>query len=661
MTASRGSVRPWHLVAALAVANLSLCGLLLYRSLSADGTDVPGIYDVDRMVLIHATLPRLAMALLCGFALAVSGAILQQALRNPLASPTTLGVDAGARLALAVTGAFFPAVFGFGRDLVAIAGSMSALSLVFFLSRAKSYSSLNIILSGLVIGLFAGAVAVIITLAKDRYLVGLFVWGSGSLSQTSWQPFLALAPRIGLSLLPLVLLWRALDVLDIGDEGSRSVGVSVTYLRVSAVAVAVFLSAFVTASVGVIGFIGLCAPLIARLCGARRFRDRIVWAGLIGAMLLLLTDAALQLFGGRSTAFLPTGAVTALLGAPLLLLLLPNLRFPVPPPTIAHTKHRKSRLSPKVWGLIVTGAALLLALSLVLGRGPEGSWFILGPDTFDPIWPWRVPRWGAACVAGAMLGVAGFILQRLTGNPMASPEILGISAGVILAVAASVFFFGALGTGYIYLTGTLGGLAVLALILALSRRSGFAPERILLAGIAMTALIDAAVGLLSATGDPNAVRLLSWLAGSTSGTSLTEASYALAAAVVLIAPAFLMARWLTILPLGPGQATALGIPTKRARLILLILAALLTTAATPIIGPLTFVGLMAPIIVSALGITGAATALGANAVAGALLMAIADTTARTVAFPILLPTGVTAALVACPLLLFLLQRRSIAT
>lgn len=657
MITARQAFRPWHLAALLAFFNLVLCVLLVSRALSGNAAEVMGSYDVERIVLFHAVLPRLAMAVLCGFALAVSGAILQQALRNPLASPTTLGVDAGARLSLAITGAFFPAVLGFGRDVVAIFGSLSALGLVFFLSRGRNFSSINLVLAGLVVSLFAGAVAVIVTLTNDRYLVGLFVWGSGSLSQVSWMPFLELLPRIGLSLVPLVFLWRALEAFEIGDEGSKSVGVSVARLRLWAVAVALLLSAFVTASVGVIGFIGLCAPMIARLSGARRFRDRLIWSGIIGSMLLLLTDAALQVFGGLSSAFLPTGAVTAVLGAPLLLLMLPKLRFLAPPQALTVSLRRSPLLLRRYLGAVLGFALVLLVATLLVGRDPFGTWQLLGPAGIEAVWPWRFPRWGAACAAGAMLGAAGLILQRLTGNPMASPEILGISAGVILAVAGTLFVFGAFGTALQYMVGILGGLGVLVLILALARKSGFAPERVILGGIAITALVDAVVGVLSATGDPNAVLLLGWLAGSTSGIGMSEAIFALLAALVLIAPVFLMTRWLTILPLGAAEATALGVPTKLARLALLVLAAILTAMATPIVGPLTFVGLMSPIIVSSLGISHTTGAIGASVLTGAILMAIADAAARTVAFPILLPTGVTAAIVACPLLLFLLQRR----
>ena len=658
MTDSALGIRPTTLVVTMGAACLALCAVLILRALPEIGTSGTADYDPSYMVLVHATLPRLAMAMLCGAALAVSGAIMQQVLRNPLASPTTLGVDAGARLALAVAGAFAPALIGFGRDLVALAGSFGALALVFAVSRGRAFSALNLILAGLVVSLYCGALSVVVTLANDRYLVGLFVWGSGSLSVTGWEAVTDLLVRVVLAALPLLWLWRPLEVLEIGDAASQGVGVGVTQLRGIAVAIAVLIAAFVTASVGVIGFIGLCAPLIARLAGARRFRERILWSAAIGALLLLLADAALQAWGSPSGAFLPTGAVTALLGSPLLLLLLPKLRFLAPPPTLFDRAPRRRRAVGR--STLFVGTAFLIVLlvaTLAIGRGADGSWTWLSPEDFETVLPWRAPRWAAACAAGAMLAVAGLILQRLTGNPMASPEILGISAGAILAVALTLYVLGSVGASVQYATATLGGIAVLALILALSRRSGFTPERVLLAGIALTALIDAVVGVLSATGDPNAFMLLGWLAGSTSGTTAGEAVYAFLAALLLIGPAFVMARWIGILPVGGEMASAIGVPTARARLALLGLAALLTAAATPIIGPLTFIGLMAPTIVAALGIVRPVTALSASIFVGSGLMAAADFAARTVAFPVLLPTGVTAALVSGPLLLFLLRKR----
>lgn len=618
-------------------------------------------YDPGQMVFLYSTLPRLVMALLCGAGLAISGAILQQVLSNPLASPTTLGVDAGARLALALATLVTPSLFGIGRDLVALIGSATSTLLVFALVRRRGFSAISIVLAGLVVSLYCGALSAILVLVEDRQLASLFIWGSGSLSQQSWEPSASLAIRLTVAMLPLIILMRPLSLLDLGDENVRSLGLSVGKVRFLAISVAVALSAFVTSAVGVIGFIGLVAPIIARLSGARRFHERLLWSAVIGALLLLLADATLQNLAGVSAEFLPTGAVTAVLGSPLLLILLPKLRTAIRPPTYLPASHGLA-LTPR-WSIAIatTMFMLLILIAVFVGRAPSGEWQIISTDHLGAVMDWRLPRVVAAGAAGALLGLAGLILQRLTNNEMASPEVLGVSAGAILAFAASLFAFGTLGTLSETLAATVGGLAVLALILALGRSSGFSPERVLLAGIALNALIDAVVGVLSATGDPRAITLLSWMGGSTNGTTIAESLGAGLATVGFVLISLFIVRWLAILPLGGPQASALGIPVARARFLLLLLAAALTAAATPIIGPFTFVGLMAPHIVLAMGVRRPLNALLSTVAAGAIVMIFADWLARTAVFPLQLPTGLMAAMVGMPFLMILLSRRSAAT
>jgi iron complex transport system permease protein len=600
------------------------------------------------------------MALLCGAGLGASGAILQQVLRNPLASPTTLGIDAGARLALALATLFTPHLFGIGRDAVALLGSAVSTCVVFAIVRRRGFSALSIVLAGLVVSLYCGALSSILVLVGDRYLASLFIWGSGSLSQQSWHPSIALAWRLGLAALPLIVLLRPLSMLDVDDQNAAALGVSVPRLRLIAIGVAVAMSAFVTSAVGVIGFIGLVAPILARLAGARRFGARLLFSTVLGALILLLTDAAVQNLAGASAQFLPTGAVTAVLASPLLLFLLPRLKTTVRQiPSLL--PGRSSAFSHPGWvAAAVASVVLLLVLSVLVGRSPAGDWRLASMDQWNDLLVWRAPRLGAAAFAGALLGVAGVILQRLTGNEMASPEVLGVSAGAILAVALSLFVFAGIGDPGLNVAAVCGGLAVLGVIVLLGRRSGFAPERVLIAGIALNALIDAVVGVLSATGDPRAIALLGWMSGSTGDTTPSEALNAGLAVALLIPASLLAARWLDILPLGGAPAQALGVPLARARFLLLFLAAVLTAFATFIIGPLTFIGLMAPHLALLLGFRRSLTTLLASAAAGATLMAAADTIARTAAFPLQLPTGLTAATVGAPFLMFLLSRRSAA-
>ena len=321
--------------------------LALILALSAGGLVIAGIhdpltaflrtplrtegYDADRMAFIYATLPRLAMAALCGAGLAGAGAIMQFVLRNPLASPTTLGVEAGARVALAIATVAAPGLLVFGRDLIAVSGSAITTGLVFLLVRRRGFEPVATVIAGLIVGLFCGALAALLGLVEARQMTAVFLWGSGSLSQQSWSPFVGLALRLGLASLALLPLLRSLAVLQLGDEGARGLGLSVARLRFVAIAIASIITAVIVSTVGVIGFVGLVAPALARLAGARRLVALLGWSILLGALMLLITDTAVQLVAGQLSEFLPTGAVTAVLGSPLLLLLIRRMK-PVAPP-----------------------------------------------------------------------------------------------------------------------------------------------------------------------------------------------------------------------------------------------------------------------------------------------------------------------------------------
>ncbi len=615
-------------------------------------------YDVTRMVLLYSALPRMATALLAGSALALSGALFQQVLRNPLASPTTLGISAGANLALAVATLFAPALLGLGRDLVALAGSAIAAALVFLLGARRGFSPFSLVLSGLVISLWCGALSAILMLLNERYLVSLFIWGAGSLSQQSWSIPLSLAPKLAAVAILSALIIRPLSLLELGEAGASALGLRITQLRFVAVAAAVTLAAFVTSAVGVIGFIGLVAPTIARLSGARRPVEILVWSSLMGGALLWFADGAVQYLAGAMADFLPTGAVTAVFGSPLLLLLLPRLK----------TRHRvlqgrtrqggRLAVGPKALLLALTAVAIIALVGLFLGRALDGGWALLDPAAAGEILMLRAPKVFAALASGAMLAVAGVILQRLTGNEMASPEVLGISAGATFGVTVAVFTLAAPDLASQLGSAALGALIVLGIIFVFAARSGLAPERVLLAGIALSAMVDAVVGILSASGDPRAMFLMRWMSGSTYNVDGVTAVTVSAAAALLIALALSTRRWLDILPLGPHAATALGLPLTRSRLALFGLAGLMSAAATLSVGPLSFIGLMGPHLAREAGLVRAFPQMAGAAAIGGGLMVLADWAGRTVVFPYQIPAGLVSALVGAPFLMLMLRKKA---
>ena len=651
--AARSGFRPMIVTLGCMVVAAALAWLLIAPRINGE---TGSGYDAARMVLLYATLPRLATALVAGAALSLSGALFQQVLRNPLASPTTLGISAGANLALVIALLFFPALLGFGRDLVALAGSAAAAVVVMGLGARRGFSPLSLVLSGLVISLWCGALAAVLTFLNDRYLVSLFIWGAGSLAQQSWDIPLSLLWKVAVLALLGGLIVRPLSLLELGDGSASALGVRLAQVRFIGIAVAVALSAIVTSAVGVIGFIGLVAPIIARLAGARRVPELLLWASLIGAALLLSADVAVQLAAGAFSDFLPTGAVTAIFGTPVLLFLLGKLKTrhrviaaPLP------VRRRLSRAQAAAIGLCILVAAIVIAV--FLGRAFDGTWTWLPSDVFQQILSLRAPRVFTALASGAMLAVAGVLLQRLTGNEMASPEVLGISAGATFGLVICIFVVAAPTLAAQLGFAALGAFAVLAVILAFAMRSGLSPERVLLAGIALSAMVDAVVGVLASTGDPRALLVLRWMSGSTYSAVGDTAVALCATALVLIGMAFFARRWLDLLPLGPSPAAALGVPLASSRLALFGLAGLLSAVATLGVGPLSFVGLMAPHLAREAGLVRALPQMTGAAAAGGALMVLADWLGRTAVFPYQIPAGLAAALVGAPFLILLLSRR----
>ncbi len=616
-------------------------------------------YDVDRLVFLYATLPRLGLALLAGAGLGASGAILQMALRNPLASPTTIGIDGGARLAIAVALLFMPGLLGWGRDIAALAGSLLAMLLVLVLTRRQGFSPVPLVLAGLMVSLLCAAMSGVLQLTYQRYLEGLFIWGAGSLSAQGWAPVGALGLRLALAFAILMPLMRPLRLIELGSDSARGLGLKVAQWRMAAIFAGILPAAFVTSAVGVFGFIGLIAPLLATASGATTPLKRLIWSAATGAGLLLLTDLCVQWAAGAYAAFVPTGAVTAILGSPLLLWLLPRLSIGqrVPPGMAAGARPNPARLGLPALGLAVL---VLLAVTLLVGRVPGGAFAVAMPGQWADLAQWRIPRTVAAFVAGALLGIAGLVLQRVSGNEMASPEILGIGAGALLGMAAMLLLAGASGGLGATGAGLLGGLFTILIVLGFSRRSGFAPDRVLLSGIAITALADAFIGVLTASGDPRGFQLLRLVGGSASAATWPLVLQMGAALAVIAAAAAACLRWLAMLPLGQATSLSLGVPLRPARLSLLALAALAAAIAVPVAGTVSFVGLMAPHLALRFGKGGHAPGpmLLRAALAGGLVMVVADWVARLAAFPFQLPTGLVACLVGGPFLLVLLQKRT---
>lgn len=654
---SSGVAGPAGMTALLAAAALVASALALSRiePLPAVARALlrPDFRNLHDVVVHYSWLPRLVVSLLCGAGLGLAGAVFQQVLRNPLADPTTLGVSAGSQLALTLVTLSVPSLLGLGTETVALAGAVLAAALIAFLAWRRTLSPAGLILGGLMVSLYAGALGTVLALLFADDLRSISIWSTGALSQNDWSAVAWLLPRLAVAAAMIATIARPLSVVAFEDESARSLGLPLRTIRLLAMAPAVAISAFVVGSVGVLGFIGLAAPTLARLSGARRLEAQLVWSPLLGSVLLWLTDQLVQLLAEAGWR-VPTGTATAMLGAPLLLWLLPRMKPELP------AKPEPLPRARRPWLPVAAAAALALLLwpALDLARGVEG-WRLDAWSDLQPLLHLRAPRVAAALSAGAMLAVAGALMQRFTGNAMASPEILGISSGASLAALLLLLIMPAPRGGTLLGAASAGAFATLLAMLALGRRNAFSPQHMLLTGIALGTCLGGVTSFLMASGDPRLGAAMSWLSGSTYRVDAAQATWAgaILLGALLLVP--LLSRWLTILPLGEAPARALGVNLPASRLALLVMAAILTGAATLIVGPLSFVGLMAPHMARMLGLHRPMEQLFGAAILGALIMVIADWLGRNLLYPSQVPAGLLATFIGGPYF-FVLMRRSAA-
>lgn len=608
-------------------------------------------FDSDQYasVLAHYSwAPRVSIAILIGCGLGLAGAVTQQILGNPLASPTTLGVEAGGQFGITVATLFAPGLLAFSPDLAAMGGGLLAIGLVVALTWRLGFSPVTVILAGLVITFFLGAMNMAFLLLKGEWLGNLFIWGAGSLVQSNWEPFMDLWPRVLVLAFLMLLLMRPLQLLQLGQASASSLGARVALIRMLALFLVVLMSTTVVSRVGVVAFIGLAAPVLARLLGARTLGSRLLWSTLMGGGLLLLADTLAHwasTWGDGS--LVPTGTTTALIGGPVILMALQSFRntHHMPGQESSPAGFLPKRRSPvTVSGVIVALLLVTIVVSMSWSPGLEG-WNWTAISQWHEAWVWRGPRLLAATLAGVALGLAGTLIQRMTGNPMGSPEMLGISGGAALVMVVIVLSGLEVGRAGQVGAATLGAASALGLLILLARKHRFAGNQLLLGGLALYVFMDAGLRLVMASGGTVASQLLNWMYGSTWLISENEAFGLMAFVVLICGFLCLVVRPLTLLPLGDTSASSLGLPVAKARLLLLLVAAVLTASATVVIGPLSFVGLIAPHLARVLGQQTVGRQMVAAALVGGLLLAAADYLSRIVVYPGQLPAGLLAALV----------------
>jgi iron complex transport system permease protein len=287
---------------------------------------LPGGLDAGAdSVLFRIRLPRVAAAATVGAALAAAGAAYQQLFRNPLVSPDILGVSSGAALG-AVLGIFL-SLDVFGIQMLAFAIGLGTVAAVYLIAGAvRSHDPvLTLVLAGVLIGALGGAGVGLMKYLADPYnqLPAITFWLLGSLAAIAPDDIYATIPVVLAGLLPLWLLRWQLDVLSLGDEEARSLGVHPGRVRLAVVAGATLVTAAVVAISGVIGWVGLLVPHLARLLVGPRFALLLPASLLLGAGYILAIDTLARV---AARIEIPLGILTAVIGTPVFLWILVRAR-----------------------------------------------------------------------------------------------------------------------------------------------------------------------------------------------------------------------------------------------------------------------------------------------------------------------------------------------
>jgi iron complex transport system permease protein len=335
----RGRPRALPVPPALMLTGLVLAASLLSLTTGAAGLGPRDLLDAllgeglsarDRVVLYDIRLPRLAMGLMVGAALAVAGTLLQGLFRNPLADPGITGISAGAGLgavtAIVLGGALPPVLtLWAGSALVPLAAftfGWGATLLLYRIATASGRTDVaTMLLGGIALAAMAGAMTgVLVYLANDTQLRDLTFWSMGSLAGATWSRCLAALPLIGLALAIGLTLGRGLNALALGEAQALHLGTEVERLKRRAIFGAAAATGAAVAVAGGIGFVGIVVPHLLRLAFGPDHRRLIPHAALLGAALLVLADLVSRTI--VAPAELPIGIITALIGAPVFLAIL---------------------------------------------------------------------------------------------------------------------------------------------------------------------------------------------------------------------------------------------------------------------------------------------------------------------------------------------------
>ena len=277
----------------------------------------------DTIIITKIRLPRILISIMCGALLGGTGAVFQGFFRNPLADPGIMGVCSGATFGAVLSGLLPLSAISFlsPATFFAFAGALLSAFCVFLFSKFfRGNSSVTLLLSGTAIGTFFSAIASIILLTHESDLHSFYVWTTGSFNAKGWKEFCVFIIPSILSLVLLQFSARHLDVLVCGEDSAQTLGLNYTFLRNYTLIAGSLAASCAVCSGGIISFVGLIAPHIARKIYGPLHKTLIFQSMLLGGLLMLIADTVARTVVAPSE--LPVGIITSLVGVPFFMIVL---------------------------------------------------------------------------------------------------------------------------------------------------------------------------------------------------------------------------------------------------------------------------------------------------------------------------------------------------
>ncbi len=275
--------------------------------------------NIQTAIVFDLRIPRMLLALLVGANLAVSGALLQSVMRNPLADPGLTGISTGASFVAILVMLVFPTYYHMIPLAAFIGGSIACL-MVFLLAWNNGIKPVRIILAGVAVNAILGGGTSLLSILHSDKIQGVLMWINGSLVGKSWNDVSLLVPYSIIGLILSLTAIRSANLLQLGDEAATNLGVNVVKSRILLSVIAVFLAGISVSVVGIIGFVGLIVPHICRLLIGSDYKYMLPLSMLMGGIVLVLADTLARTIA--SPIELPVGIIMAVVGGPFFLYLL---------------------------------------------------------------------------------------------------------------------------------------------------------------------------------------------------------------------------------------------------------------------------------------------------------------------------------------------------